>query len=159
MHAVVEDLGIRGGTVHQVPGGVAVAPGAGPTQREVDHGAPQQHGGEQVAGGEGVGERGEDLIGIAVDLLAAGFDQFSRQRQVGGLQAIGQRLLDRFVGEDDAARGVLGLDVLEVGQQLDMAAQGVGAEPALKAVPERGLQIILAAECLKAGKPSRDPDL
>lgn len=152
MTAVVEDLSVRGGTVHQVPGGVAVAPRASPTQREVDHRAPQQRGGERVAGGEGIGQRSEDLIGVAVDLLAAGVDQVSRQRQVGGLQAIGQCFLDRCVGEDDPARGVLGLDVLEVGQQLEVTAQRVGTEPPLEAGPERGAQVVLPAERLKAGE-------
>ena len=56
---VVGDGGVRGGAGGEVTGGVAVARGAPGLEREADHRAPEQHGGERVVGHQRVGGGGQ----------------------------------------------------------------------------------------------------
>ncbi len=83
---------------------------------------------------QGLGERGENSIGVAVDFVAAGVGELGCERQAGRLQAIDQRLFDRLVCKYEPARDLFGLDVLEVRQEPEMASQGGGAEVPLEAL-------------------------
>ena len=67
----------------EVSAGVFITAGAGARQREIDHGAKRQRGGERVPGGQRVCSRGQNLIAITVQTRPLADNEVGRSAQGG----------------------------------------------------------------------------
>lgn len=91
-------------------------------EREVDHCATHQRGGERVFGFQRVPGGRQQLVKIAVQFLRAGERQLARTLEVRPVDEEAERLVDVAVGERMRKGALLSLEVLEVGHRAQVSA-------------------------------------
>ena len=134
-----------------------VAGGLRTIERVLDHRAPEQGRGQRVLALDQPRRRIEQVIQVPVDLGGP------REHELGGpgLVRPSREEVERG-GEAPEAEGVLhgpllGLDVVEVRQPLQVGAQPVGREPLLERRPAQPLGLILPARRLERLDVGRFP--
>ncbi len=149
--SVIGYVCIQCSTVHQVIRRVPIAGRAAMTQGIVDHLAPQDHSGQRVFVPQGLCGRGQYVVKISVQFLGPVFDQAGGGGQIRPVQKKHQRLMHIFKGLRLRLGGFLCLDIVEIGQKLEVVAQQFRLQRFGKARHAVGLRIVHPAKCEKAG--------
>jgi hypothetical protein len=108
---------------------------------------------DRILVGESFGCGAEDGIIAAVEVFPSGTDEAVRLIQVAQLDEEPQRARRLFVVEGEGQGLLLGLEILEIGQPLEMGPQMIGAEDRGKVPPAFLLSVVGAAKRLERCDP------
>lgn len=149
-------------TGRQVLGGIAITLLPSFVRREIDH-RPQRHRRVQrMLLGQCLGRRGQKFVVIAVDLVLPVDQQARGVSKRWPVQKEGQRSQQLGMGNGMRHRALLGLDVFEIRQTLQVGPQVLARQVSLEARPSERLRLVFPVKRLQHGKAGvlplgRDP--
>nr|WP_132693201.1 hypothetical protein [Rhodovulum steppense] len=102
---------------------------------EEDHRPAGEGGGQRMLGLQGIGRRGQHLVPVAIQIGGTRLDQPCGFVMVGPVEKETQGQHPVGMGPGNRLRAVLGRDILEIRQRLEVAPQAVGIQGPAEILP------------------------